>query len=220
MKKTQKNTQAQSAKKTPKPALKTKAALTKPKKPFEAKPAAQGKSLTKESSSKTVLTASQTRTMKVPATKSEAISPTDSKKKLEKPVTQHRHAKRTKDQIKTIRKRQKQIKQKHKPSFLRRRGPRSVKRLTNKKWFKWRKPRGIDIQRKQNYGAKPDSGYRTPNTVRGLHPSGWPEFRVFNAQQVQTAPPNAVLRVGAGVGAKKRKEIIRAAVEQKRIVVN
>ncbi|MFH0954937.1 MAG: eL32 family ribosomal protein [Candidatus Micrarchaeota archaeon] len=121
---------------------------------------------------------------------------------------------------KTLIKVQDQIKNKARHNFRRRIGNRWTHNITGKKWDKWRKARGIDIQRKQEYGLIPDSGYRTPANIRGLHPSGLKELMVHNAKQAQLASNDVVVRIARTVGKKKRKEILTVCQAKKVRVVN
>lgn len=78
----------------------------------------------------------------------------------------------------------------------------------------WRRPRGkrnkVRLERKAKV-TQPTVGYGTPRAERGLHPSGLREFMVFNPSQVAGADPKShVVRISAGVGTKKRLDIVKA----------
>ena len=56
----------------------------------------------------------------------------------------------------------------------------------------WRKAIGIDSQtrKKTKSGVKsPGAGYRSPKSVRGLHPSGYEEVRVITLEEVKKLNP-------------------------------
>jgi large subunit ribosomal protein L32e len=57
-------------------------------------------------------------------------------------------------------------------------------------------------------------GYRGPQKVRGLHPSGFEEVMVHNADQLDKVDPKTqAVRVGSSVGFKKRQAIEARADE-------
>jgi len=87
----------------------------------------------------------------------------------------------------------------------------------------WRKPRGIDNKKKdkqKTYGAEPNIGYGTPKGIRGLHPSGFTEARVFNAKGLGSLPKHSAVMIASGVGARKRAEIEAKAKEMGLKVLN
>jgi large subunit ribosomal protein L32e len=104
------------------------------------------------------------------------------------------------------------IQQKKRALFRGRFGGRSVRRVSNEKWQKWRKTRGVDIHREDSDGLVVDAGYRTPRMIRGLHPSGLKEVRVFAPAQLPANAETAV-RIAASVGKAKRKQLIAKAKE-------
>lgn len=80
----------------------------------------------------------------------------------------------------------------------------------------WKKPRGIDNKKRdkqKTYGAEPTIGYGSPRAIRGMHPSGMMEERVFNAKMLASVPKHAAVRIAAAVGARKRAEIEAKAKE-------
>ena len=89
----------------------------------------------------------------------------------------------------------------------------------------WRKPKGIDNhQRKQKSRGRPGLvkvGYGTPKIAYGLHPSGYTDNLVHNANDLQNLNPKEDgIRFGHSVGAKKRREIMIIALEKKFKVFN
>ena len=108
----------------------------------------------------------------------------------------------------------------HRPDFKR---PESwrYKRLDTT----WRKPKGVDHhQRKQKSRGRPGIvkvGYGGPKASRGLHPSGYTDNLVYNVNDLEKLNPKTDgVRMGHGVGTKKRKEIIVQAIEKKFKVFN
>ena len=117
-----------------------------------------------------------------------------------------------------IEKRQ-EVKQ-NKPDFVRPESWRYVRLQTN-----WRKPKGIDHhQRKQKSRGRPGLvkvGYGGPRDAKGLHPSGFTDNLVFNILDLEKLDPKKDgVRLGHGVGTKKRKEIVVKAAENKFKIFN
>ena len=96
---------------------------------------------------------------------------------------------------------------KKRPSFNRIESWR-LKRVKNS----WRKSRGIDSQTrmKTKSGVKsPSIGYRSPKKVRGIHPSGYEEVRVFNINDLKGLNNKKhALKLSRRLGAKKRIALI------------
>jgi len=82
---------------------------------------------------------------------------------------------------------------------------------------KWRKPRGMHSKMRRHISYRPNVvsvGYRGPEKVRGLHPSGFQEVMVYNADQLENVDPKTqAVRVGSSVGFKKRQAIEARADE-------
>ena len=104
---------------------------------------------------------------------------------------------------------------KNRPKFIR---PESwrYKRLETT----WRKPKGVDNhQRKQKSRGRPGLvkvGYGGPRISKGLHPSGYTDNLVHNLQELTKLDPKIDgVRLGHSVGTKKRKEILKFAIEKK-----
>jgi len=76
----------------------------------------------------------------------------------------------------------------------------------------WRKARGIDSQtrKKTKTGVKsPTVGYRNPKKVRGLHPSGYEEVRIFTKKDlISLNNKKHAIRIAGKLGAKKRIALI------------
>jgi len=105
----------------------------------------------------------------------------------------------------------KKIKQRT-PTFLR------------EEWFRykripknWRRPDGISSKMRRNYKYRPNRvrvGYRGPQKVRGLHPSGFEEVLIYTPQDLESLNPKTqAARIGASVGTKKRLAIEKKAKE-------
>lgn len=89
----------------------------------------------------------------------------------------------------------------------------------------WRKPKGVDHhQRKQKSRGRPGLvkvGYGGPKPSKGLHPSGYTDNLVFTFEDLDRLDPKKDgIRFGHSLGTKKRKEIIRKAVEKKFKIFN
>ncbi|MHA1268736.1 MAG: 50S ribosomal protein L32e [Candidatus Helarchaeota archaeon] len=89
---------------------------------------------------------------------------------------------------------------------------------------RWRRPRGIDSssRKKEKTGIKlVNIGYRSPKKVRGLHPSGFREVLVHNANQLEKLNSKyEAARIGSTVGILKRISILNRADELNIVVLN
>ena len=81
----------------------------------------------------------------------------------------------------------------------------------------WRKPTGIDNKMRFNLKGWPRSanvGWRGPAEVRGLHPSGVEEVKVWNISDLKNINPQIqAARIGGTVGGRKR-EMIKASAKE------
>ena len=81
----------------------------------------------------------------------------------------------------------------------------------------WRRPRGIHSKMRRGFKRRPpmvEIGYRGPKSVRGLHPSGFQEVMVYNADALNDIDPKVqAVRIGGTVGVKKRLVIEARAAE-------
>ncbi len=100
-----------------------------------------------------------------------------------------------------------------KPDFLR------------QNWFKyprlgekWRRPKGRHSKLRRHMkhkGFLPKPGYGSPSLVKGLHPSGLEEVRVFRPEDLKNLDPKIHgIRIASQVGKKKRLEIMKVAKEK------
>ncbi|WP_440764625.1 50S ribosomal protein L32e [Natronorubrum sp. DTA7] len=88
----------------------------------------------------------------------------------------------------------------------------------------WRRPRGqLSKQRRgiKGKGPKVQAGYRTPEAVRGKHPSGFDEVYVENTNDLEGVDGSyEAVRIASSVGARKRERIEEQAEEQGVRVLN
>ncbi|QFU83959.1 50S ribosomal protein L32e [Natronorubrum aibiense] len=88
----------------------------------------------------------------------------------------------------------------------------------------WRRPRGgLSKQRRgvKGKGPKVSAGYRTPESVRGKHPSGFEEVYVENTDDLEGVDGDSeAVRIASSVGARKRERIEEQAEEQGVRVLN
>jgi len=98
------------------------------------------------------------------------------------------------------------------PTFRGRFGKANIRRRNKAKWTKWRRPRGIDLDKGLNHGFRPKIGYRTKKDTRGIHPSGYQEVRVENPAQLDNINVKTqAIKIGSTVGKRKRNEIVTKA---------
>jgi large subunit ribosomal protein L32e len=106
-----------------------------------------------------------------------------------------------------------------KPAFIRQESWRDSKFSES-----WRRPRGLDNkirQKVKGWPAGPSTGYKGPKIARGLHPSGYREVIVYNAEDVATVDPNTqAIRIAHTVGKRKRVLIIAEAEKLQVKVLN
>jgi large subunit ribosomal protein L32e len=88
----------------------------------------------------------------------------------------------------------------------------------------WRRPRGQLSKQRRGVKGKGDTveaGFRSPEAVRGRHPSGFEEVRVHNADDLEGVDGDRqAVRIASKVGARKRETIEEQAEEQGIRVLN
>jgi large subunit ribosomal protein L32e len=108
---------------------------------------------------------------------------------------------------------------KKKPDFVRPESWRYVKLKES-----WRRPRGLDHKVRRKIKGWPPAvsvGYKGPKSARGLHPSGFKEVLVHNAQEISNIDPKTeAARIAHRVGKKKRAQIIAEAKKRKVAILN
>lgn len=110
---------------------------------------------------------------------------------------------------------------KNHPVFRGRFGKKQFRRKSIKKWDKWRKPHGIDIDRCLAHGHRPKIGYRSDAALRDIHPSGYKEVLVCNFNDLSKIDNKTqAARISKTVGKRKRNEIIKKANESAIWVLN
>lgn len=103
----------------------------------------------------------------------------------------------------------------HRPAFRRHEWWR-YKKLGGKH-APWRVPRGIHSKVRRHFGYRPplvSIGYRGPESVRGLHPSGFEEVLVHNIEQLAKLDKTTqAARIGGTVGARKAELVTQQAAK-------
>ena len=88
----------------------------------------------------------------------------------------------------------------------------------------WRKPRGNLSKQRRGMKGKGDTveaGFRSPTAARGLHPSGFEEVRVHNADDLEGVDGDTqAVRIAGSVGARKRERIEEVAEDREIRVLN
>lgn len=106
-----------------------------------------------------------------------------------------------------------------KPKFLRQQYG-MVMRLDNV----WRKPKGIDSKmkvEKRGQGHLVKIGYKKPESIRGIHPSGYWAVRVHNTKELENVNKEIQAAIiSKRIGRKKRNEIIKKANELNIVILN
>jgi len=110
---------------------------------------------------------------------------------------------------------------KHTPVFRGRFGKKNIRRKSIAKWDKWRKPHGIDLDKKIAHGSRPKIGYGRNIETRHIHPSGYMEVMVCNFNDLATINPKLqAARLSRTLGKRKRNEIMKKANEKGIWVLN
>jgi large subunit ribosomal protein L32e len=87
----------------------------------------------------------------------------------------------------------------------------------------WRRARGLDSKmrtKRKGWPKSVDHGYRSPKSVRGLHPSGFEEVIVHNVKDLDEITSDQAARISHTVGRRKREDIVERAEELKIYVLN
>ncbi|MFC7134223.1 MULTISPECIES: 50S ribosomal protein L32e [Salinibaculum] len=88
----------------------------------------------------------------------------------------------------------------------------------------WRRPRGQLSKQRRGVKGKGDTveaGFRTPEAVRGLHPSGFEEVYVHNVDDLEGVDGDReAVRIASKVGGRKRERIEEAAQDRDIRVLN
>jgi len=142
--------------------------------------------------------------------------PAKAKKKVKAKPTKKGVAKKEKKTVpksKEVKALAAKIAKKKKLMFRGRFGNRSIRRIGNKKWQRWKKPRGIDIYFKQEDGLYPKTGYRTALEIRSLHPSGYRAELVSNKHELEAleGKKGSAALLSKKLGKKKRAVLVKKA---------
>jgi len=106
-----------------------------------------------------------------------------------------------------------------KPSFARSESWRYVRLKES-----WRRPRGLDNKMRRKIKGWPqtvNAGYRGPKATRGLHPSGYREVLVYNAEDLgRIDSETQAARIAHTVGKRKRAKILIEARKKEIKILN
>ncbi len=88
----------------------------------------------------------------------------------------------------------------------------------------WRKPHGINSKVRAKFAGKlpmPNIGYGADKETRFLHPSGFREVMIDNADNLKNIDvQKEAARISSSVGKRKRTDILKKAEEMKIKVLN
>jgi large subunit ribosomal protein L32e len=108
---------------------------------------------------------------------------------------------------------------KRKPEFVRQESWRYRRLKEN-----WRRPRGIDNKMRRKIKGWPPTvnvGYKGPKAARGLHPSGYKEVLIHNAEKLKEIDPaTQAVRIAHTVGKRTRAKILVEARKRKVTILN
>jgi large subunit ribosomal protein L32e len=114
--------------------------------------------------------------------------------------------------LKELRKLQRRISSKRRVEFLRTLWWKFPKFENNLKWVK---PKGKDNKmrlRIKGYPPIVEIGYRVPEDIRGLHPSGLKPIVIYNAEELDKLDPRSyIIYIASTVGVRKRRDILEKA---------
>jgi Ribosomal protein L32E len=83
--------------------------------------------------------------------------------------------------------------------------------------IKWRRPRGKTSKMRRYEAGKPAMpaiGYRTPRSVRYLHPSGFKDVLVNNMKELEAIDPaTEAARISASIGQRKKELMLEKAAK-------
>jgi len=209
---------AEAKKAVKKPVKTTKAVEKKAEKPKAAEKKAEAKAAEKKPVKNEKAKIAEKKTAKAVEKKAEKPKPAEkkaeakpaekkaeAKKKPKKEIVKGKKDKFTKS--KQAKKLAVLVKAKKRRMFRGRFGSRSIRKVSNKKWQKWRKPRGIDIYFKKEDGLVPGTGYRTGKKIRFVHPSGYKEELVRNFKELEAIAgkkEEVAARISGKIGKRKK----------------
>lgn len=88
----------------------------------------------------------------------------------------------------------------------------------------WRRPKGLHSKmrkRLRNRGTMPGSGYGSPKSKRGMHPSGYEDVLIHSISDLNDINPKTqAIRIAGGVGSRKRQMIVEKATEMEIRIIN
>lgn len=89
--------------------------------------------------------------------------------------------------------------------------------------IKWRRPKGLHSKMRRSLKGHRKTirlGYRSPPEVRGLHSSGLEKKLAFNAGMLSGIDPKKTGIIIAKIGAKKKLDMLKKAIELKITIFN
>ena len=106
-----------------------------------------------------------------------------------------------------------------KPNFVRQESWKYMRLKEN-----WRRPHGLDNKVRKRFKGWPhrvSAGYRGPKVARSLHPSGFKEVLVYNAEDLREIDLRTqAARISHTVGKRKRAQILTEAKKNDIVILN
>jgi large subunit ribosomal protein L32e len=106
-----------------------------------------------------------------------------------------------------------------KPSFVRQESWKYFRLKEN-----WRRPKGLDNKvrmRIKGWPPRVSAGYGGPKAARGLHPSGYEEVMIYNAEDLKRIDSKTqAARIAHTIGKRQRVKIITEARKKRITVLN
>ncbi len=198
------------------------------------------KGISKKNAADIIEQLTQQDTEKTPAAKSKKESKPAEQTKETEEIQKTEQSPVNEDKVEIIDEKQQQYTPKIKPELtpdlrrqlsIRKQLKRRTPEFLREEWFRykriprnWRAPDGYTSKMRRNLKYRPSKvriGFKGPQDVRGLHPTGFSEVIIHTPAELDRLNPKTqAARIGSTVGTKKRQEIAKKAKERNIRVLN